>query len=37
MKTRPTMVYDHVEYEQCRNLKEIRKAIKNKTYYKSFD
>jgi hypothetical protein len=32
----PIMVNDYIEYRQCRTSKEIRKAIKNKTYYKDF-
>ena len=34
---RPVVVSDYVEYEQCRTLGEIDRAIRNKTYYKHFD
>jgi hypothetical protein len=34
---RPTIVDNYAEYEQCRTLGEIKRAIKNGTYRKHYD
>jgi len=33
----PILVENYMGYVQCKTLREIKRAIKNKTYYKDFE